>query len=140
MLTAIIGGLVLVLCLALVIALARDPGPPPGDVALAYEFAWDRLDFETLWTLSGKELRDERSKPEFVAAKQAAYDRAPGLAGLAEHVSLEEIVGGADVAVARTSVELTDGSIARNELHLARRDGKWQVVAYELRESSDAPQ
>jgi len=139
LLTAIIAGAVLFLCLALVVAVARDPGPPPGEVAVAYELAWDRLDFETLWSLSGTELRDDRSKHEFVAAKRAAYDRTPGLAGLAQHVSLEDVAGGAEVAVARTRIELTDGAVVRNELQLARRDGTWQVVAYELRESSDAP-
>jgi hypothetical protein len=139
LLTAIIAGAVLFLCLALVVAVARDPGPPPGEVAVAYELAWDRLDFETLWSLSGTELRDDRSKHEFVAAKRAAYDRTPGLAGLARHVSVEDVAGGAEVAVARTRIELTDGAVVRNELQLARRDGTWQVVAYELRESSDAP-
>ena len=138
MVTAIIAGVVVVLCLALVVAVARDPGPPPGDVAVAYELAWDRLDFDTLWTLSGKELRDNRSQAEFVDAKRSAYDRAPGLAGLAQHVSIEEVAAGADLAVARTRVELTDGTVVRNELRLARRDGRWQVVAYELRESSDS--
>jgi len=137
--TAIIAGAVLFLCLALVVAVARDPGPPPGEVAVAYELAWDRLDFETLWSLSGTELRDHRSKPEFIAAKRAAYDRTPGLAGLARHVSLEDVAAGVEIAVARTRIELTDGAVVRNELQLARRDGTWQVVAYELRESSDAP-
>ena len=138
MITAIVAGIVLFLCLALVVAVARDPGPPPGEVAIAYELAWDRLDFETLWALSGTELRDDRPKHDFVASKRAAYDRAPGLAGLARNVTLEEVAAGADAAVARTRVELTDGAVARNELHFARRDGTWLVVAYELRESSDA--
>jgi hypothetical protein len=137
--TAIIAGAVLFLCLALVVAVARDPGPPPGEVAVAYELAWDRLDFETLWSLSGAELRDGRPKHDFVAAKRAAYDRTPGLAGLARHVLLEDVTTGADVAVARTRIELTDGTVVRNELRLARREGTWQVVAYDLRESSDAP-
>jgi hypothetical protein len=137
--TAIIAGVVLFLCLALVVAVARDPGPPPGEVAVAYELAWDRLDFETLWSLSGTELRDDRPKHDFVAAKRAAYDRTPGLAGLARHVSLEDVTTGADVAIARTRIELTDGAVVRNEHRLARREGTWQVVAYDLRESSDAP-
>jgi hypothetical protein len=117
---------------------ARDRGPSPGEVAVAYELAWDRLDFEALWSLSGTELRDDRPKHDFVAAKRAAYDRAPGLAGLARDVLLENVAAGADVAVVRTRVELTDGAVVRNELRLAHRDGTWQVVAYELRESSDA--
>jgi F420-dependent oxidoreductase-like protein len=50
MITAIIAALVIALALALVVAVARDQGPPVDDVALAYELAWDRLDFDSLWT------------------------------------------------------------------------------------------
>jgi hypothetical protein len=134
--TAIVAVVVVALCLALVIAVARDPGPPAGEVALAYELAWDRLDFDTLWTLSGEELRDGRSKRDFVASKQAAYRQAPDLGGLALHVSVEDVVSGSDVAEARTRVELRGGGVVRNELRLAHRDGKWQVVAYELEPDS----
>ena len=57
---------------ALVVLVSADPGPSPVDVALAYEQAWDHLDFEGLWSLSGDELRDGLRRPEFVAAKNAA--------------------------------------------------------------------
>ncbi|MGH9051201.1 MAG: hypothetical protein ACRDY4_15840 [Acidimicrobiia bacterium] len=132
MVTAVVVTAILALCIALVVAVTRDQGPPPGEVALAYELAWDRLDFETLWSLSGPELRDDRAKHDFVTAKRAAYDRNPGLAGLAREVSLEEVLTGKEVAVVRTRVDLQDGNVVRNELRLARRDQRWEVVAYEL--------
>jgi hypothetical protein len=132
-LTAIIG-----LCIALVVAVARDQGPPPSEVAVAYELAWDRLDFDTLWSLSGAELRDGRSKRDFVTAKRAAYERSPGLAGLARDVALEEVLAGEDVAVVRTRIDLREGAPVRNELRLARRDQRWEVVAYELHGSPGA--
>ena len=70
----IVAGVAIVgLCVALVIIVSADPGPSPVDVALAYEDAWDHLDFEGLWTLSGDELRDGLGRPEFVAAKRAGH-------------------------------------------------------------------
>ena len=132
MITAVVVIAVLALCIALVVAVARDNGPPPGEVAIAYELAWDRLDFETLWSLSGAELRDGRPKHDFVTNKRAAYERNPGLAGLARDVSLEEVLAGKEVAVVRTRIDLQDGHLVRNELRLARRDQRWEVVAYEL--------
>jgi hypothetical protein len=134
--TAAVAVLVVGLCFALVVALARDPGPPPGDVAVAYELAWDRLDFDALWALSGPELRDGRSRADFVAAKRAAYERRPELGGLSRRVDVDAVTSGDEIAVVSTRVELREGGVARNELHLARHDGRWRVTAYELRPDS----
>jgi hypothetical protein len=136
--TAVVVTALILLCIALVVAIARDQGPPPGEVAVAYELAWDRLDFETLWTLSGPELRDGRAKPDFVTSKRAAYEQNPGLAGLAERVELDEVLAGEEVAVVRTRVELRQGGPVHNELHLARRNQRWEVVTYELHGSPSA--
>jgi hypothetical protein len=136
--TAVIAAIVITLCVALVIAVARDPGPPPSEVALAYELAWDRLDFDAIWSLAGPELRDGRLRRDFIADKRAAYAERAELRGLARDVSLEEVVAGKDVAVARTRVELRDRSVVHNELHLVHGDGRWRVVSYELRTSPDA--
>ncbi len=138
MVTAVIAAIVITLCVALVIAVARDPGPPPSEVALAYELAWDRLDFDALWSLAGPELRDGRSRHDFIADKRAAYAKRRELRGLARDVSLEEVLAGKDVAVARTRVELRDGSVAHNEMHLIRAESRWRVVSYELRTSPGA--
>lgn len=132
MVTAVVLTAIVALCIALVVAVARDRGPSPGDVAVAYELAWDRLDFETLWTLSGPELRDGRAKDEFVADKRKAYEHNTGLTGLAHEVGLEDVVAGDEVAAVRTRIELRDGNVVRNELHLVRRDQRWEVVTYEL--------
>jgi hypothetical protein len=129
----IVAVLVVVLIVATGIAIGKDPGPAPAEVALAYELAWDRLDFETLWALSTRELRDGRARDEFVAAKRAAYRDHPGLRRLARHVAVEESTAGPHVAVVVTSVELRDGSTLRDELKLVRRGGRWQVLTYGLR-------
>jgi hypothetical protein len=75
---------------------------------------------------------------DFVADKRAAYARRPELGRLARDVSLEEVVAGSDAAVVRTRLDLNDGDVVRNEVRLAHGDGRWRVVAYELRTSSDA--
>jgi hypothetical protein len=128
----IVMGIVIVLCLALVVAVAVDAGPPPGEVALAYELAWDRLDFDTLWLLSAPELRDHRTREEFVRAKRDAYAERRALAGLASDVALEEIVAGRDAATARTRVQLNDGTVVHNQVQLVKHTGRWLVCAYDL--------
>ncbi len=132
MISAVIAVIVLALVIALVVAVARDPGPPPEDVAVAYEDAWDRLDFEALWTLSGDELHDGLRRKDYVAAKQDAYSAQPGLGGLAEDVAVEQVEAGKQVALVKTRVRLRDGGVARNEVQLEWRGGRWVVVAYEL--------
>ena len=137
MITAIIAVLVVALVLALVVMVAIDPGPPPADVALAYEQAWDGFDFASLWALSGDELRDGLGRKEFVAAKTAAYASQRGLGHLARDVAIEDVRTGNTIAVVRTRVNLRDGAVAQNEVHLVNRAGRWVVVEYRLR--SDAP-
>ena len=132
MIVAIVVVAIGLLALALVFAVAIEPGPAPADVAVAYELAWDRLDFESLWALSGAELRDGRSRKSFVAAKQDAYRGQAGLGRLAARVAVEEMIGGPQAATVATRLELRDGTTVRNQVGLVLRDGRWQVVAYAL--------
>ena len=140
MLTAIVGVAVAVLVLAFVVAVALDKGPPPADVAFAYEQAWDHLDFSSIWALSGEELRDGLARKAFVAAKETAYEQRRGLGHLARSVEVEEIGVHGGSAVAHTRVDLHDGDIARHEVHLAHRAGRWVVVEYHLRADAPPPQ
>jgi hypothetical protein len=130
--TAIVGVAIFVLIIALVIAVARDPGPPPHDVAVAYERAWDHLDFDSLWSLSGDELRDGMGRKPFIDAKRAAYARQADLGGLADSVSVERFETGDQVAVVHTLVALRDGGAAHNEMQLEQRAGRWVVVSYRI--------
>ena len=132
MLTAVIGIAIFALIVALVVAVARDPGPPPEDVAVAYERAWDGLDFDALWALSGDELRDGMARKPFIAAKQEAYAAQQDLRGLAASTSVERLETGKQVAVVFTKVELRTGGAAHNEVALEERAGKWVVVGYQL--------
>lgn len=139
MISSIVAVVIFVLLVALVIAVARDPGPPVEDVAVAYEQAWDRLDFEALYALSGDELRDGMNRRDFVAAKRAAYHRQAGLTQLAAKVSVEGIEGGKHVAAVRTRVDAHEGAVTHNDVRLAHRAGKWLVVGYQLLESDPSP-
>ena len=137
MITAIVAVLVLALVVALVVMVAVDPGPPPADVALAYEHAWDGFDFASLWALSGDELRDGLGRKQFVAAKTAAYAGQRALGHLARSVAVEDVRTGETIATVRTRVDLRDGGVAHNEMQLVKRATRWVVVEYRLR--SDAP-
>jgi hypothetical protein len=123
---------VVTLVLALVVAVGLEPGPSPGDVAVSYELAWDRLDFDALWAMSGEELRDGRSRPDFIDDKREAYAGQRELAGLARDVKLDEVLKGSELAVARTRVVLQDGTVVRNQVQLALREGTWKVIGYHL--------
>jgi hypothetical protein len=129
---------VIALCIALVIAIGHDNGPSPGDVAVSYELAWDRLDFEALWTLSAAELRDGLDHQDFVAAKRAAYEQQRALRGLVEHVAIDDVsvTSGRDAALVTTRVGLHDGTVVRNLVQLVRRNSRWQVIAYTLAPTS----
>ena len=132
MLVAIVGAVLLALCLAVVIAVAKDKGPQPDDVAVSYEHAWDRLDFDALWTLSGAELRDGLDRKQFNAAKHAAYAERRELRGLAANIVVDDSIVRRDNAVVTTRVELRDGSVVHNAVQLVRRNSRWQVVAYAM--------
>ena len=132
MIAAIIAFVVIALVLALVVVVGLEPGPDPGEIAVSYELAWDRLDFDTLWSLSGIELRDGRSRHEFTADKREAYAGQRELAGLAQEVKLDEVRRGSELAAVRTRVLLRDGTAVRNQVQLALREGTWKVIGYHL--------
>ena len=123
--------LVFVLLGILWTALAKESGPAPADVALAYETAWDRLDFDLLYDLSGDELRDGLRRDQFVAAKRAAYAKHdPGYLGA--DVEVEGAVATGQTALVVTRVTTGGGSV-RNNVLLERRAPGWTVVKYSLR-------
>lgn len=137
MITAVVGIIVLALVLSVVIMIAKDHGPGPGDVAVAYELAWDRLDFESLFTLSGTELRDGLDRRGFVDAKRAAYAQQHELGGLVDQVGIDQMASAGDAAVAITEVELHDQTVVHNRVEMVRRNSRWQVVGYRLEPSAE---
>ncbi len=138
MFTAVVAVLLFGLICALVLAVARDPGPAAADTAVAYELAWDRLDFDVLWRLSGTELRDGMDRRAYADAKRAAYAARPELGGLTAAIEVEDVAESRDLAVIRTRLVLHAGDDTRNELHLARRSERWVVVGYRMLGSTDS--
>ncbi|MGH9002351.1 MAG: hypothetical protein ACRDYV_04415 [Acidimicrobiia bacterium] len=109
----------------------RGAGPGPADTAVAYEHAWDRLDFATLWNLSSDKLRDGRSRADFVAGKKAAY-QSEGLSRLVRSVRPEIVDVSGPLARVVTRLELADGQSIRDEMLLERVGSAWRVTAYHL--------
>jgi hypothetical protein len=127
----LISGLILVaLLFVLWVAFAKEPGPGPADVAIAYEQAWDRLDFDLLYDLSGDELHDGMRRDGFVAAKRAAY--AESHDALDAQVIVDDVVATDRSALVATRVTTTEGSV-QNRVVLERRANGWLVVGYSIR-------
>jgi len=114
------------------VAIGWEPGPGPADVAIAYEGAWDDLDFDLLYDLSGEELRDGMRRERFVAAKRAAYEKSAVSSRLGARVSIETSVTGHQTALVVTRVETAEG-IVHDNVMLEKRSNGWVVVSYSLR-------
>jgi hypothetical protein len=130
--SAIVAVVIFALVITLVVIFAREPGPTPTDIAIAYELAWDRLDFDTLWALSGPELRDGLDKREYIAAKARAYEGRHELRDLGDHVDIDEANVGIGHAAVRTRITLRDGAVVRNDVVLTKRSAMWVVTGYQL--------
>jgi hypothetical protein len=120
------------LCVALVVLVSKMGAPGPSDVAVAYEYAWDRLDFATVWNLAGPRMRDGRTRAEFVRDKQGAYAVEGQLSGLVRSVRPEKVDVNGPVARVLTRLELADGNSVLDEVLLERIGANWQVASYSL--------
>jgi len=117
----------------LIVAVGKTGAPSPADTAIAYEHAWDRLDFVTLWNLSGPGLRDGRTRDQFVRDKVAAYkNEGKGLAGLIRTVQPEKIDVNGPVARVLARLELHSGESVVDEMLLERIGPSWHVTAYHI--------
>ena len=131
-----LGTFVLVVSTALVVFFGRPNHPGPADTAVAYEHAWDRLDFAMLWHLSSPRLRDGRSREEFVRDKQAAYHNEPGLRRLVRSVQPDRVEVSGPLARVVTRLELADGETVADEMLLEQVGSAWQVVDYRIASGS----
>jgi hypothetical protein len=117
---------------ALVVAFGQIESPGPSETAVAYEHAWDRLDFATIWNLSNPLLRDGRSRDQFVADKRAAYRGSEALTGLVRSVRPTLVDTSGPVARVLTQLELADGVVVVDEMLLERDGSAWRVTAYSI--------
>ncbi|MDQ1379396.1 MAG: hypothetical protein QOJ71_115 [Actinomycetota bacterium] len=129
---------VAVLLVFMWIAVGREPGPGPSDVAIAFERAWADLDFNLLYDLSGAELRDGLRRDQFVAAKRAAYANANAGARrrIGARINVETSVTGHQTALVVTRVT-ADGGAVLNNVMLDRTANGWVVVNYALRADTE---
>jgi hypothetical protein len=118
------------------IAVGREPGPGPSDVAIAYERAWDDLDFDLLYDLSAAELRDGLRRDQFVAAKRAAYANTDARRRIGARINVETSVTGHQTALVVTKVT-ADGGAVLNNVMLDHTANGWVVVNYALRTGSE---
>jgi hypothetical protein len=117
----------------LMVSVAKAGAPGPADTAVAYEHAWDRLDFATLWNLSGPNLRDGRTRDQFVRDKSAAYaGEGRGLSGLVRSVEPEQVDVNGPVARVLARLQLHSGESVVDEMLLERMGPAWHVTAYHL--------
>lgn len=132
MISGIVALVVFGLIVSIIVLFARDGGPAPADIAVSYELAWDRLDFDALWVMSGDELRDGLDKRGYVAAKRTAYAGRSDLGHLVERVDVEHEHVGIGYALVRTRVTLHGGETLHNDVALTKRSSAWVVTGYEL--------
>jgi len=127
----VVAVLVVLAGVAVLVVLALDRGDP-ADTAVAYEEAWDRLDFDVLWALSAPSMREGRTRSEFLADKRAAYAARADLAGLVERVLVERVDEVGRRARVVTALRLRDGGTWHNELTMRRHAWRWVVDGYRL--------
>ena len=132
MISIIVAVTVFAVVVATIVLFARDQGPQPADIAVSYELAWDRLDFEALWSMSGDEMRDGLDKREYIAAKSAAYAGRTDLGHVIARVDLDEVNVGVGHAHVRTRITMHTGDVLHNDVVLTRRNSAWVVTGYEL--------
>lgn len=122
---------VVALAITMLVLVGNERGPQPADVAVAYELAWLRRDYSSVFDLSAKELRDGLDRAAFVAAKRAGDAKVGDHSERDLDVIVDEMVAATDAAVVVTRVSAT-GNDLRHRVMCERRQGKWQVVAYNL--------
>jgi hypothetical protein len=128
----VLTGVLLAIAVVLLVGIARGGSPPPGEVAIAYELAWDRFEFDVVWDLSGPLMRDGRTRIEFATDKRAAYAAHPELRGLVADVAVRHVEVEDDHARVTTALALVAGGELVDELLLRRHDDTWRVEGYHL--------
>ncbi len=120
---AIVLTLVVLLGASLVIAVARDPGTGPTDVAIGYGRALATRDFDAVYQMTDDDVLRGRNRPQWIA-EQAAR---PQHAMLADAVTAQSTVETGEQARVVLAVD-GDGSTATVDLVLRQR--VWEVSAF----------
>jgi hypothetical protein len=122
--------LVVGLAIAVIVAVARDPGPTPDDVAIGYARALAAGDFDAVYRLIDPDLLHGRNRPSWVAAQTSR----PRLAFSADAVAATGCVRGDDVATVTLRVD-GDRTVP---VELVRRQRMWVVARFDGVEAATA--
>ena len=131
MIFAVVIVLLAALVVAVIVGVAKDPGPTPIEIALGYEHAWDTRDFDVLYRMSGPELHDGLTKAEWVAAQRAVHRTAAPAPERVDEVAADAELTQGQASVVTTRLTMHDGRVVHNEVRMLRRSRAWSVVAYE---------
>jgi hypothetical protein len=115
--------LVVLLAVAVVVGVARDPGSDPVDVAIGYARALGTGDFDAVYRLVDPDLLDGRNRPQWVKAQTSR-----------PHLTFDPNTVGAREQVVRdddATVTLTIGSDRVVAVVLVRRQRVWVVRSFD---------
>ena len=123
MIIGIVITLVVLLAIAVVVGVARDPGPDPADVAIGYARALGTGDVDAVYRLVDPELLKGRNRPQWVE-EQAGR---PHLAFAPDTVQARSRAVGDGIA----TVTLTIGADTVVPVELVRRQRMWTVTVFD---------
>jgi hypothetical protein len=115
--------LVVLLAIAVVVGVARDPGADPADVAIGYARALGTGDFDAVYRLIDPDLLKGRNRPQWVDEQNAR----PHLAFTPDTVQARSRTVGKDTA----TVTLTIGAERVVTVELVHRQGVWAVLSFD---------
>jgi hypothetical protein len=124
--------LVIGLALSVVIAVARDPGARPEDVAIGYARALADGDFDAVYTMTDDRVLHGTNRPRWVGAQRAR----PRAAIVREAVRARSIEVDGDGACIVLDVDTVGGQA---QVELALRQRIWTVASFIALTSPDAP-
>jgi hypothetical protein len=115
--------LVVLLAIAVIVGVARDPGPDPADVAIGYARALGTGDFDAVYRLVDPDLLDGRNRQQWID-EQAGR---PHLAFAPDTVEARSRTVGDTTA----TVTLAIGADRAVPVELVRRQRVWTVAVFD---------
>lgn len=123
MIIGVVITLVVLLAIAVIVGVARDPGPDPVDVAIGYARALGTGDFDAVYRLIDPDLLDGRNRQQWIE-EQAGR---PHLALAPDAVRARDRAVGDGVATVTLVID-TDRVVP---VELVRRQRMWGVVRFD---------
>lgn len=123
MIIGIVITLVVLLGIAVIVGVARDPGPDPADVAIGYARALGIGDFDAVYRLVDPELLEGRNRLQWIEQQSGR----PHLAFAPDTVQASSRAVGDGAA----TVTLTIGDDRTVPVELVRRQRAWAVTTFD---------